>query len=82
MRAACKRKTFQLVIVCHSLKKDAKQFIAANANLLCPRTPILELCRVAPEMATGHFLIYPEPESLLQCVESLIRPPTGQEHEE
>lgn len=59
MRGACRRRTFQLIIVCHSLKKDAKQFIAGNGKVLCPRTPILELCRFGPEMATGHHLIYP-----------------------
>lgn len=78
MRTACRRHTFQLIIVCHSLKKDAKQFIAATGNILCPRTPILELCRIAPEMATGLHLIYPDPESLLQCVESIIGPSAQQ----
>lgn len=72
MRAACRRRSFQVIIVGHSLSKAAKEFIAANAHVLCPHTPILELCRVAPQMATGHFLIYPDPESLLQCLESII----------
>ena len=78
MRAACRRQTFQLVIVCHALEKGVKQFIGANASLLCPRTPMLELCRVAPEMDTGHFLIYPSPEALVECVESLIGPSAKQ----
>lgn len=78
MRGACRRHTFQLIIVCHSLKKEAKQFIAANGKVLCPRTPILELCRLAPEMATGHHLVYPDPEALLRSVESIIGPSAQQ----
>ena len=78
MRAACRRHTFQLIIVGHSLNKATKEFIAANAHVLCPRTPILELCGAAPEMGTGHYLTHPDPESLLRCVESIIRPPAQQ----
>ena len=72
LRSACKRRKFDLVIVCHSLDSRAKQFLGANMWLLCRNTPVLELCIVSPEMKTGHHLINPSPEALLESVESIV----------
>jgi hypothetical protein len=74
VRSACRRRDFALLITCHSLQPAVKKFLAAYSNLLCPRTPVLELCLVSPEMKTGHYLINAGPETLLQTVASIIGP--------
>lgn len=74
VRSACRRRRFALLIACHSLKTDVRKFLAAYSNLLCPHTPVLELCLVSPQMKTGHYLINPGPETLLQSVESIVGP--------
>jgi hypothetical protein len=73
-RNALKTRDFDLVILCISIDGAEKREMASMARKMCDGAPILELCRISPEVPEAeHHLYSPEPEDLDQTVGRILR---------
>src|SRR4051794_17603309 len=69
----CKRATFDLIIIGQNYPGDEKRRIAAAIRTLLPAIPILELCRISPEIPSAEYVLYqPAPEDIVQLVKSIL----------
>src|SRR3954469_16918994 len=59
----CRRASFDLVMIEQSLEADEKRMIAASVREHCKDTPIMEICRVSPEVPNAEYVLRdPSPE--------------------
>jgi hypothetical protein len=71
----CRRAAFDLVVIGQNYSGDEKRRIAASVRTILPGTPILELCRISPEInSPDHVLYDPTPEELVDYVQRLLLP--------
>ena len=74
VKAACEEARFQLAVIGHTLMPKIKRAIAAVIRDKTPRTPILELCLVSPEVPDADYvLIGQDPAKLVQMVNKIAR---------
>jgi CheY-like chemotaxis protein len=73
MEHACRRGIFDLIIIDHLFTPQEKRGLAEAARLHCPRVPLLELCRISPEIPDAEFILRePEPEAFLSTVKQIL----------
>jgi len=71
----CRRASFDLVIIGHNFSNDEKRRIANSVRTILPQAPILELCRISPEIPSPDHVLYdPPPEDLVDFVQRLLLP--------
>lgn len=71
----CRRASFDLVIVGQNFPNDDKRRIATSVRTILPQAPILELCRISPEIESPNHVLYdPTPEDLVDFVQRLLLP--------
>jgi hypothetical protein len=71
----CRRSSFDLTIIGQNYSGDEKRRIANAVRTILPQTPILELCRISPEIQSPDHVLYdPTPEDLVDFVQRLLVP--------
>jgi CheY-like chemotaxis protein len=71
----CRRAAFDLIIIGQGFSGDDKRRIASAVRTLLPAAPILELCRISPEInSPDHVLYDPSPDDLVDFVQRLLVP--------
>ena len=71
----CRRTGFDLVIIGQNFSDDEKRRIASSVRTILPHAPILELCRISPEIQSPDHVLYdPSPEDLVDFVQRLLLP--------
>jgi DNA-binding NtrC family response regulator len=63
-----RRGIFDLAVLGHEYTGEQKTRLAAVVRSLAPKTPILEICRISPEIKAEYMLIAPGPEDLIREV--------------
>ena len=71
----CRRASFDLIVIGQNFSGDDKRRIATAARTILPGAPILELCRISPEIQSPDHVLYdPTPEELVEFVRRLLVP--------
>jgi hypothetical protein len=71
----CRRSRFDLAIVGDAYEGDQKRRLAEIIRRHSPDTPILEICRVSPEIPSPEHVLYnPEPTELVERVKAALLP--------
>jgi hypothetical protein len=71
----CRRSRFDLAIVGDAYQGDQKRRFAEIIRRHSPDTPILEICRISPEISGPEYVLYsPEPIELVETVKSALLP--------
>ena len=71
----CKRASFDLIIIGQNYEGDEKRSIATALRTVAPATPILELCRISPEIPSPeHVLYHPSPEDIVEAARTILVP--------
>jgi hypothetical protein len=71
----CRRASFDLILIGQNYASEEKRRIAHAVRTLLPETPILELCRISPEIQSPDHVLYdPTPEDLVDFVQTLLVP--------
>ncbi|HUQ49606.1 MAG TPA: response regulator [Terriglobales bacterium] len=70
----CRRSLFDLAIIGHGFDPAKKKRIAAIIRQHCPGTPLLEMCRVSPEIPDSEFVLHgADPQDLVNEVNAILR---------
>jgi CheY-like chemotaxis protein len=71
----CRRAGFDLILIGQNFSGEDKRRLAQSVRTLLPQTPILELCRISPEVQSPDHVLYdPTPEELVDFVQRLLVP--------
>jgi len=71
----CRRASFDLILIGQNYASEEKRRIAHAVRTLLPETPILELCRISPEIPSPeHVLYHPSPEDIVEAVRTILVP--------
>jgi hypothetical protein len=71
----CRRSRFDLAIIGDAYQGEQKRRFAEIIRRHSPDTPILEICRISPEIPGPEYVLYsPEPTELVQTVKSALLP--------
>lgn len=71
----CRRAGFDLVLIGQNYSAADKRRLAQSVRTLMPQTPILELCRISPEIPSPDHVLYdPSPEELVDFLQRLLVP--------
>ena len=71
----CRRAGFDLILIGQNYSGDEKRRIGQAVRTLLPQAPILELCRISPEIPSPDHVLYdPSPEQLVDFVQRLLVP--------
>jgi CheY-like chemotaxis protein len=71
----CRRAGFDLILIGQNYSAADKRRLAQSVRTLLPQAPILELCRISPEIQSPDHVLYdPTPEDLVDFVQTLLVP--------
>ena len=71
----CRRAGFDLILIGQNFSGEDKRRLAQSVRTLLPEAPILELCRISPEIQSPDHVLYdPTPEDLVDFVQRLLVP--------
>ncbi len=70
----CSNTHYGCAVVGTDIDPKMKRAIAAVLEKLCPGLPILEICRISPEIPGAAMLDSDSPEALVKAVDDLLLP--------
>ena len=71
----CRRSGLDLILIGQNFSGDDKRRLAQSVRTLLPQTPIIELCRISPEIQSPDHVLYdPTAAELVEYVQRLLVP--------
>lgn len=70
----CVDKNISCILIGMNIEPRIKRAIGKLLEEVCPQTPLLEICRITPEIEEASFVCSDAPEDLLAALDDLLKP--------